>query len=326
MPQVNVSKVLVCGAGGFIGSHLAKYLKNQGHHVIGADLKYPEFSNSYCDDFYLVDLRDQSQVKKIIDSSIDEVYQLAADMGGAEYIFTGDSDANITSNSVLINVNVLREVVKHKIKAIFYASSACVYPETNQLDPNNPDCSEDSVYPANPDSEYGWEKLFSERLYMNFAKNHGLKVRIARFHNVFGPEGTWEGGKEKAPAALCRKIIMSNGEPISVIGSGNQTRSFLYIDEAIKGIQKIMKSNYGKPLNLGSERLISINNLAQLISTINISREVEIKNVSGPSGVMGRCSNNTLIKEQTGWVPEENLEEGLQKTYEWISKQAVKAR
>lgn len=318
--------VLICGAGGFIGSHLAKDFKKQGHYVIGADLKYPEFSNSHCDEFFIADLRDQTQVKKLMNPKIDEVYQLAADMGGAEYIFTGESDADISSNSVLINVNVLREMVKHDIKSVFYASSACVYPEHNQLDPQNPNCSEESVYPANPDSEYGWEKLFSERLYMSFAKNHGIKARIARFHNVFGPEGTWQGGKEKAPAALCRKIIMSNGEPIPVFGSGQQTRSFLYIDECIEGIQKIMQCDYGKPLNLGSERLISINNLTQLISEINLNKPVEITNIEGPSGVMGRCSDNTLIKQYTGWAPEENLEEGLQKTYEWISKQVLKTR
>lgn len=319
-----MKKILICGAGGFIGSHLAKDLKKQGHYVIGADLKYPEFSNSHCDEFFIADLRDQAQVKKLMNPQIDEVYQLAADMGGAEYIFTGDSDADISSNSVLINVNILREMVKHGIKSVFYASSACVYPEHNQLDPENPNCSEESTYPANPDSEYGWEKLFSERLYMSFAKNYDIKARIARFHNVFGPEGTWQGGKEKAPAALCRKIIMSNGEPISVIGSGQQTRSFLYIDEAIKGIQKIMQCDYDKPLNLGSERLISINNLTQLISTLNLSKEVEIKNIKGPKGVMGRCSNNDLLKKYTGWTPEENLEEGLIKTYEWISKQVRK--
>lgn len=319
-----MKRVLICGAGGFIGSHLAKDLKKQGNYIVGADLKYPEFSNSHCDEFFIVDLRDQAQVKKLMNSQIDEVYQLAADMGGAEYIFTGDSDADISSNSVLINVNILREMVKHGIKSVFYASSACVYPEHNQLDPENPNCSEESTYPANPDSEYGWEKLFSERLFMSFAKNYDIKVRIARFHNVFGPEGTWQGGKEKAPAALCRKIIMSNGEPISIFGSGQQTRSFLYINEAIKGIQKIMQCDYNKPLNLGSERLISINNLAQLISSLNLSKNVEIKNIDGPNGVMGRCSNNDLLKKHTGWTPEENLEEGLIKTYEWISQQVLK--
>ena len=319
-----MKKVLICGAGGFIGSHLAKRLSKEGNFVIGADLKYPDFSNSHCDDFYITDLRDPAQVSKIFSEDIDEVYQLAADMGGADYIFTGLKDADITSNSILINVNILKEMVKHKVSSVFYASSACVYAEDNQLDSSNPICTEESAYPACPDSEYGWEKLFSERLYMNYAKNYDLRVRIARFHNVFGPEGTWQGGKEKAPAALCRKIIMSNGTPIDVYGTGNQTRSFLYIDEAIEGIVKIMNSDYSKPLNLGSERLISINDLARLIASINLGREVEINNISGPSGVAGRVSDNNLLRKSTNWSPAENLEEGLEKTYEWISKQVSK--
>lgn len=319
-----MNKVLVCGAGGFIGSHLAKDLKNKGFYVVGADLKYPEFSNSYCDEFFITDLRDPSQVSNLVEEDIDEIYQLAADMGGAEYIFTGDNDAAILSNSVLINVNILREMLKKSINRVFYASSACVYPEHNQLEYTSPICSETSVYPANPDSEYGWEKLFSERLYLSYARNYGLHCRIARFHNVFGPQGTWTGGKEKAPAALCRKIILSKGDAIDVWGNGKQTRSFLFIQEAIKGIHAIMQCNYQQPLNLGSERSISINSLVQLIAKINIGREVTINNIDGPVGVNGRTSDNTLIRRYTNWSPEDNLEEGLKQTYEWISGQVRK--
>lgn len=311
-------KVLVLGAGGFIGVHLVRDLKKRGFYVIGADLRYPEFSKSDADEYHIVDLREQSDVRKIINSDIYEIYQLAADMGGAGYIFTGDNDADIMHNSSLINLNVLQEMVKHGVKRVFYSSSACMYPEHNQLDPLNPLLSEESAYPANPDSEYGWEKLFSERLYLSFAKNYGIRARIARFHNVFGPESSWNDGKEKSPAALCRKIAQSEDNSIEVWGPGTQTRSFLYIDECIEGIKRIMESDYGQPINLGSERLISINNLAHLIAKVCTNKTLTIKNIPGPVGVMGRCSHNKLIREKLNWEPQENLEYGLTQTYNWI--------
>jgi nucleoside-diphosphate-sugar epimerase len=310
-------KMLVCGAGGFIGTHLVNSLKNQGHYVVGADLKFPEFSPTKADEFHLVDLREQANVRQLITSDIDTVYQLAADMGGAGYIFTGDNDADIMHNSAMINLNIAEEMVKKGVKNVFYTSSACMYPSHNQEDPNNPLLSEGSAYPANPDSEYGWEKLFSERLWMSFGRNHGLRVRIARLHNVFGPLGSWNNGKEKAPAALCRKVAQSQGE-VEVWGPGIQTRSFLYIDECIEGIHRIQQSTCRFPLNLGSERMISINDLVKLIASI-AGKSVKIKNIPGPMGVMGRNSHNQLIKDSIGWAPEDNLEHGLTQTYSWIS-------
>lgn len=316
-----MKKVLVCGGGGFIGTHLVTSLKNQGHYVIGADLKYPEYSITDADQFHIVDLRNQYEVTKLITSDIDEIYQLAADMGGAGYIFTGDNDSDIMHNSAMINLNILNEMTKKNIKRVFYSSSACIYPSHNQTDPNNPLLSEESAYPAYPDSEYGWEKLFSERLYMSFARNYGIRVRIARFHNIFGPLGSWNNGKEKSIAALCRKIAHSEEDGIVEIwGSGNQTRSFLYIDECIEGIHRIMNSDCEFPLNLGSERMISINNLALLIAKL-ANKNVSIKNVDGPTGVMGRNSHNKLIRETIGWAPDEDLEDGLNKTYDWIERQ-----
>jgi len=317
--EFKMKKVLVCGAGGFIGSHLVSSLKKQGHYVIGADLKYPEYSSTEADQFYQYDLRDQRQVSMLITEDIDEVYQLAADMGGAGYIFTGENDADIMHNSAQINLNIASEMVKKGVKNVFYTSSACMYPAYNQEDPDNPLLSEESAYPAAPDSEYGWEKLFSERVYMSYARNHGLRVRIARLHNVFGPYGAWNNGKEKAPAALCRKVAMTDDENniVEVWGPGNQTRSFLYIDECIQGIHKIMESDYNQPLNLGSERMISINQLVFLIGKI-VDKTVCIKNIEGPKGVMGRNSDNTLIREVLGWAPEDNLEYGLEQTYNWI--------
>jgi nucleoside-diphosphate-sugar epimerase len=317
--EFKMKKVLVCGAGGFIGSHLVSSLKKQGHYVIGADLKYPEYSSTEADQFYQYDLRDQRQVAMLITEDIDEVYQLAADMGGAGYIFTGENDADIMHNSAQINLNIASEMVKKGVKNVFYTSSACMYPAYNQEDPDNPLLSEESAYPAAPDSEYGWEKLFSERVYMSYARNHGLRVRIARLHNVFGPYGAWNNGKEKAPAALCRKVAMTDNENniVEVWGPGNQTRSFLYIDECIQGIHKIMESDYDQPLNLGSERMISINQLVFLIGKI-VDKTVCIKNIDGPKGVMGRNSDNTLIREVLGWAPEDNLEYGLEQTYNWI--------
>ena len=316
-----MKKVIVCGAGGFIGSHLVTSLKSQGYYVVGADLKYPEYNKTDADEFYISDLRDPLNVEKLLTKDTYEVYQLAADMGGAGYIFTGDNDADIMHNSAMINLNICNEMIKKMISRVFYTSSACMYPAHNQLDPDNPLLSEDSAYPANPDSEYGWEKLFSERLYMSYARNYGLRVRISRLHNVFGPYGSWNNGKEKAPAALCRKVAENkDGGIVEIWGPGNQTRSFLYIDECIEGIHRIMASECDIPLNLGSERMISINNLLFLIAEL-ADKTVSIKNVPGPVGVMGRNSDNTLIKELIGWSPRDNLEDGLIKTYNWINSQ-----
>lgn len=316
-----MKKILVCGAGGFIGSHLVEKLREQGHYVIGVDLKFPLYKETKANAFYLMDLRHQHSVRDLITEDIDEIYQLAADMGGAGYIFTGEHDADIMHNSAIINLNILHEMTMKGVKKIFYSSSACMYPSHNQKDPDNPLLSEDSAYPANPDSEYGWEKLFSERLYLSFAKNYNIQVRIARFHNVFGPYGSWNNGKEKAPAALCRKIAMAdhNGV-IDIWGPGTQTRSFLFIDECIEGMIKIMESDFTGPVNLGSERMISINNLVTLISEI-ANKPVQINNIDGPLGVMGRNSDNRLVREKLNWVPKENLEEGLLKTYNWIMSQ-----
>jgi nucleoside-diphosphate-sugar epimerase len=294
-------------------------LKAQGHYVVGADLKLPEFSTTAADEFYQVDLRNQRQVTKLITPDMDEIYQLAADMGGAGFVFVGNNDADIMHNSALINLNILHEITFKKTPKIFYSSSACMYPAHNQLDPTNPILTESSAYPADPDSEYGWEKLFSERLYLAFARNHSIDVRIARLHNVFGPEGAWHGGREKAPAALCRKIAESTGI-VDVWGPGTQTRSFMYIDDCIEGIHRLMASDYAQPINIGSNRMISINDLTQLISSI-AHKPVTINNIPGPVGVMGRTSDNALIKQVLGWVPPDNLEFGLEKTYHWIESQ-----
>lgn len=315
-----MKKILVCGAGGFIGGHLVTSLKQQGHYVIGADLKYPQFNEINADEFYIRDLRDPSTVANLITEDLDEVYQLAADMGGAGFISTGDNDADIMHNSAIINLNVACELAKKGVKKVFYTSSACVYPEHNQEDPDNPLCSEDSVYPADPDSEYGWEKLFSERIFLAYAKNHGLDVRIARLHNIYGPLGSWNDGREKAPAALCRKVAMCNDGVVEVWGPGTQTRSFLYIDECIKGIHKLMDSSITEPINIGSERMISINQLVDLIATI-AEKEITVKNIDGPRGVMGRNSHNKLIRELLDWAPDEDLEYGIEQTYKWIKGQ-----
>lgn len=317
-----MSKILVCGAGGFIGTHLVNSLKNQGHYVVGVDLKYPEYSKTDADEFYILDLRNQSTVEKLITSDLYEIYQLAADMGGAGYIFTGENDADIMHNSAVINLHVAHEMVKKGVKRVFYSSSACMYPAYNQTDPLNPLLSEESAYPAAPDSEYGWEKLFSERLFMAFAKNHGIRARIARFHNIFGPLGAWSNGREKSPAALCRKVALSQGV-VEVWGPGTQTRSFLFIEECIEGILKIMESDCDFPLNLGSERMISINEFAKLIAK-QAGKEITIKNIPGPLGVMGRNSHNKLIMKTIGWCPGEDLEYGINKTYAWIKHQIDK--
>lgn len=312
---------LVCGAGGFIGGHLVKRLKKEGFWVRGVDLKFHEHSETEADDFVIADLRDAHLVRDIVDRRFDEVYQLAADMGGAGYIFTGENDANVMHNSATINLNVLDACHKRNIKRVFYSSSACMYPSHNQLDPENPNCVEDSAYPANPDSEYGWEKLFSERLYLAYNRNHNMQCRVARYHNIFGPEGTWEGGKEKAPAALSRKVAMvEDGGEIEVWGDGQQTRSFLYIDECIEGSVRLLRSDFEGPVNIGSEEIISINNLAKLIVDLS-GKQVSIRNIPGPEGVRGRNSDNRLIANKLGWAPERSLKAGIQITYSWIADQ-----
>lgn len=319
---------LVCGAGGFIGSHLVRKLKNEGFWVRGVDLKYPEFSSTAADDFVIGDLRDQQVCKSILDRAFTEVYQLAADMGGAGYIFTGDHDADVMHNSATINLNMLHYGHKAGIKKIFYSSSACIYPEYNQMDPDNPKCSEDSAYPANPDSEYGWEKLFSERLYFSFNRNYDVDVRVARFHNIFGPEGTWQGGKEKAPAAICRKVALSEetNNEVEIWGDGKQTRSFLYIDECLEGVRNLMDSpDFRGPVNIGSEEMVSINRLAEMVIEIG-SKKVTLNHIEGPLGVRGRNSDNKLIAEKLGWSPSKPLKEGLKKTYSWIIEQIEKQK
>lgn len=311
---------LVCGAGGFIGGHLVKRLKRDGFWVRGVDLKFHEHAETAADDFAIGDLRDGYFCKQIVDRRFDEVYQLAADMGGAGYIFTGAHDADIMHNSALINLNMLDVCRKRNIRGIFYSSSACMYPEYNQMDAANPICSEASAYPAAPDSEYGWEKLFSERLYLAFNRNHGMRNRVARYHNIFGPEGTWDGGKEKAPAAVCRKIAQAtSGEHIQIWGDGLQTRSFLFIDECLEGTIRLTRSEFEGPVNVGSEEMVTINALVALVADI-AGKRINIEHVPGPLGVRGRNSDNRLIKEKLGWQPSEPLRKGLEKTYAWIEQ------
>ena len=315
---------LVCGAGGFIGGHLVKRLKDEGYWVRGVDLKEHEFSRLPADDFVVGDLREQTVVRKVIDRPFDDVYQLAADMGGAGYIFTGEHDANVMHNSATINLNVVEQARLAGVKKIFYSSSACMYPEYNQKDPDNPKCSEDSAYPAAPDSEYGWEKLFSERLYLSYNRNYGMEVHIARFHNIFGPNGTWTGGKEKAPAAMSRKVAEAdNHGTIEIWGDGKQTRSFLYIDECLDGVRRLMESSFLGPVNIGSEEMVTINQLAEAVMSI-AGKSLTIKHIDGPLGVRGRNSDNRLIRSKLGWQPTMKLKDGLAKTYSWIERQ-VKA-
>ena len=315
---------LVCGAGGFIGGHLVKRLKAEGFWVRGVDLKFNEHAETEADDFVIGDLRNQLLVREVVDRRFDEVYQLAADMGGAGYIFTGENDADIMHNSATINLNVLHSCYQRNIKRVFYSSSACMYPEHNQLDPDNPNCSEDSAYPANPDSEYGWEKLFSERLYLAYNRNHHMQCRVARYHNIFGPEGTWDGGKEKAPAAMCRKVIeVADSGSIEVWGDGKQTRSFLFIDECIEGTVRLLRSDFEGPVNIGSDEMISINGLAQMAIEIS-GKDIKVQNIPGPLGVRGRNSDNRLINEKLGWAPSQQLRDGLEATYAWIAGEIMR--
>jgi nucleoside-diphosphate-sugar epimerase len=314
-------RALVCGAGGFIGSHLVRRLKAEGWWVRGADLRLPQFSASPADDFMLGDLRDRAFCAAVLEGGFAEIYQLAADMGGAGYIFTGDHDADIMHNSATINLNLLGLGAGAGIDRIFYSSSACIYPARNQRDPDNPDCSEDSAYPAAPDSEYGWEKLFSERLYLAWSRNHGTRSRIARYHNVFGPEGTWTGGREKAPAAICRKVAMAaDDDTIEIWGDGNQTRSFLYVDECLEGTLRLMRSDFTGPVNIGSDEMVSINALVDLVADI-AGKRIRRHHVPGPLGVRGRNSDNRLISRELGWRPTAPLVAGLEKTYSWIERQ-----
>jgi len=319
-----MKNILVCGGGGFIGGHLVKRLKADGYWVRVADIKHNEFSASPADDFRVGDLRDAAFARDVVDG-IDEVYQLAADMGGAGYIFTGEHDAVVMQNSATINLNVLESGRVAGVRKFFYSSSACIYPEYNQLDPDNPKCSEESAYPAAPDSEYGWEKLFSERLYFAYMRNYGIDVRVARFHNIFGPEGSWCGGREKAPAAVCRKV--AEAEPdgdIEIWGDGRQTRSFLYVEECVQGILRMMQSSFSGPVNIGSEEMITINGLAKLAMDI-AGKKLRIRNIPGPTGVRGRNSDNRLIYDRLGWKPSQPLRKGMEITYAWIARQVEKA-
>ena len=339
---------LVLGAGGFIGSHMVRRLRSEGYWVRGVDLKYPEFSLSEANEFVQGDLRDVDFVRGVIEFKgehgnfynsvpyryirpFDEIYQFAADMGGAGFVFTGENDADIMHNSCSVNLNVLESVRKFNdiaelyITKIFYSGSACMYPEHNQLDPDNPDCREESAYPAAPDSEYGWEKLFSERLFLAYHRNYGIPVRVARYHNIFGPEGTWEGGREKSPAAICRKVaqLPEDGGTIEVWGDGKQTRSFLYIDECIEATRRLMESDFIGPVNIGSEEMVTINQLVDTAAKV-AGKKVSKNHIDGPLGVRGRNSNNDLIRKELGWDYSQILEEGIRKTYEWIKEQINK--
>ncbi|MDQ5962375.1 MAG: GDP-D-mannose 3, 5-epimerase [Patescibacteria group bacterium] len=328
---------LVLGAGGFIGSHMVSRLKKEGYWVRGIDLKYPEFSPTTADNFQVFDLRNHNGLNQMMSiggrETFDEIYQFAADMGGAGFVFSGENDADIMHNSALINLNVLEVQLRlnktlgvNKTK-IFYSSSACMYPEYNQTDPDNPNCREDSAYPANPDSEYGWEKLFSEHLYLAYNRNYGIPVAIARYHNIFGPEGTWMGGREKAPAAMCRKVAeASSGDTIEVWGDGKQTRSFLYIDECLEATRRlVMSQDFFGPVNIGSEEMVTINGLVDMVADI-AGKEIKVKHIDGPLGVRGRNSDNSLYRENIGWAVSAPLRDGIEKTYSWVSEQVRLAK
>ena len=333
-----MKKALVCGAGGFIGGHLVKYLKAKGYWVRGVDLKYNEWQpvHEFADEFVQGDLRDINVVRQVVSSDIDEIYQLAADMGGAGFVFTGENDADIMHNSALVNLNIVHESVVKGVKKVFYSSSACMYPEHNQMDPDNPNCVEESAYPANPDSEYGWEKLFSERLFLSFARNKGLEVRIARFHNIFGEYGSWTGGREKAPAAFCRKVAeASEGGSVEIWGPGTQTRSFLHVSECCEAVYRLMQSDFVGPVNIGSEEMISINDFAKMAIDIS-GKNLSIYNIAGkefeekyghrcPVGVNGRNSDNALYEKEIGWAVSEPLRKGMERTFEWINKEVEKS-
>ncbi len=320
-----MKSALVLGGGGFIGSHMVRRLKSEGFWVRAVDLKFPEFAETEADDFVMCDLRDPVECRTVIDRRFDEIYQFAADMGGAGYIFTGEHDADVMHNSATINLNVLAACVRRNNKRIFYSSSACIYPEHNQLDANAPITRESSAYPANPDSEYGWEKLFSERLYQAYSRNYGIEARVARYHNIFGPEGTWRGGKEKAPAALCRKVAEArDGGAIEIWGDGEQTRSFLYIDECLDGTQRLLRSDFAGPVNIGSDEMVTLNALASMIIGI-AGKNLRIDHIPGPLGVRGRNSDNVLIKDRLGWAPSLTLKAGIEKNYAWISHQVTLA-
>lgn len=321
-----MKKALVCGAGGFIGGHLVNRLKSEGYWVRGVDIKHNEYNNNNADEFQIGDLTDARACQKAVEGGFDEVYQLAADMGGAGYIFTGENDAAVMHNSALCNLNMLHAAAAAGVKKIFYSSSACIYPEYNQLDPNNPKCSEESAYPAAPDSEYGWEKLFSERLYLSYQRNLGIDVKVARFHNIFGPQGTWKGGREKAPAAVCRKVAEAeDGGVIEIWGDGKQTRSFLYIDECLEGVRRLMESDFSGPVNIGSEEMISINEFAAMVTDLS-GKILTVNNIPGPQGVRGRNSDNALLREKIGWAPSEKLRDGVEKTYRWIISEMEKEK
>lgn len=318
---MRTKKALVFGAGGFIGSHMVRRLRSEGYWVRGVDLKNPDFGASAADDFVVADLRLRETWDAVLEEGMDEVYQFAADMGGAGYIFTGDHDAHVMHNSAMINLHAADFAAHRHVGKIFYSSSACIYPAYNQQDPQNPKCTEESAYPAAPDSEYGWEKLFSERMYFSFARNFGLDVRVARFHNIFGPEGTWQGGKEKAPAALIRKVAeQPDGGTIEIWGDGLQTRSFLYIDECIEAVRRFMAGSFQGPVNIGSEEMVTINQMAEMIMKI-AGKKLKINHIPGPLGVRGRNSDNHLLRQELGWAPSQSLYDGLSKTYPWIEGQ-----